>query len=133
VIALAAYVKRTGDTAFLEQHRAAVEFLSARIASRYDRRTGLYSSLQDSQDEYQKLPFLTYDNALTWRALLDLSGLYSKLNQTKTALEIKDRADSLHAAILAHCASADAPGAEGPIFASETDGRQFVFTEIPPG
>lgn len=133
VIALASYAKKTGDTPFLEQHRAAVVYLRDRILSRYDQSTGLFSSLQDSQDEYQKLPFLTYDNALTWRALLGLSDIFSRLNDTQTAQDLKHRADELHAAILAHCVSAAAPGADGPIFASATDGRNFVFTEIPPG
>jgi uncharacterized protein len=43
------------------------------------------------------------------------------------------RASSLHEAILAHCISASAPGADGPIFASATDGKNYVFTDIPPG
>ncbi|WP_109489246.1 glycoside hydrolase family 125 protein [Occallatibacter savannae] len=43
------------------------------------------------------------------------------------------RASSLHQAILTHCVSASAPGAAGPIFASATDGKNFVFTDIPPG
>jgi meiotically up-regulated gene 157 (Mug157) protein len=46
---------------------------------------------------------------------------------------MKERAASLHAAILVHCVSSDAPGSDGPIFASATDGRRFAFTEIPPG
>ena len=43
------------------------------------------------------------------------------------------RAAALHTAVLAHCVSSEVPGAEGPIFASATDGKHFVFTEIPPG
>jgi len=35
--------------------------------------------------------------------------------------------------VLAHCVSKDAAGADGPIFASATDGKNFAFTEIPPG
>ncbi|MGB7549357.1 MAG: hypothetical protein WBM14_16590 [Terracidiphilus sp.] len=71
MFALTGYVQKTGDTAFLRAHREALLTLRDRILSRYDKNTGLYSSLQDSQDEFQILPFLTYDNALTWRALLD--------------------------------------------------------------
>jgi hypothetical protein len=44
------------------------------------------------------------------------------------------RAAALHAAILAHCVSSEATGRRwAPCFASATDGKKFVFTEIPPG
>ena len=133
VIALASYLRRTHDTAFLAAHRAAVARLGDGLLRRFDPTTGLYSSLQDSQDEFQRLPFITYDNALVWRALNDLAELYKQLNDPSTSQEMTKRAASLHEAILAHCVSASAPGAGGPIFASATDGKDFVFTEIPPG
>lgn len=133
VIALAAYLKQTNDDGFLDAHRSAVITLRDRLLSRYDAQTGLYSSLQDSQDEFQLLPFLTYDNALSWRALLDLAAIFNRLHDAKSAQEMTERAAALHDAILAHCLSGNAPGAGGPIFASATDGKQFVLTDIPPG
>lgn len=133
LLALAAYVKQTGDDAFLRAHRDAMLLLRDRLLTRYDAQTGLYSSLQDSQDEFQPLPFITYDNALSWRAFQDLAALFNRLNDSASALQMTDRATALHAAILAHCLSPEAPGANGPIFASATGGKKFVFTEIPPG
>jgi len=133
ILALAAYVKQTGDDNFLRSHRDAMLTLRDRLISRYDEQTGLYSSLQDSQDEFQPLPFITYDNVLSWRAFEDLATLFNRLNEPAQAQEMTARADKLHAAVLAHCLSAEAPGAVGPIFASATDGKKFVFTEIPPG
>ena len=133
ITALAAYVKQTSDTAFLTAHQSALARLRDGLLARFDPPTGLYSSLQDSQDEFQKLPFITYDNALVWRALTDLAYLYKRLNDSSAAADMTKRADALHAALLAHCLSASAPGASGPIFASATDGKNFVFTEIPPG
>ncbi|HVT98913.1 MAG TPA: glycoside hydrolase family 125 protein [Acidobacteriaceae bacterium] len=133
VIALGAYERKIGDQGFLLEHREAISVLRDRILSRFDPQTGLFSSLQDSQDEFQILPFITYDNALTWRALLDLGELFAKLGDTATADDLRHRAAALHAAILAHCVWSDAPGADGPIFASATDGRKAIFTEIPPG
>jgi hypothetical protein len=133
LIALAEYVKRTGDNEFLKRHREAFVGIRDRILSRYDATTGLYSSLQDSQDEFQMLPFITYDNALTWKALQGASELFLRLGNHAAAEEMKSRAASLHAAILAHCISGDAPGAGGQIFASATDGKRYAFTEIPPG
>lgn len=51
------YVQRTNDTGFLETHRGAVSALRDRLLSRHDAETGLYSSLHDSQDEFQALSF----------------------------------------------------------------------------
>ncbi len=133
ILALAEYVKRTGDDDFLRAHHAALVTLRDRLLSRYDAETGLYSSLQDSQDEFQLLPFLTYDNALAWRALTGAAALFGRLNETAEAQKMTERAAALHEAILAHAVSSDAPGAEGPVFASATDGKHFVFTDIPPG
>jgi len=133
ILALAAYEKRTNDTPFLFAHNSAIATLSDRLQARFDTATGLYSSLQDSQDEFQKLPFITYDNALVWRALTDLADIYKRLDNPNESQEMTKRAAALHAAILAHCLSPSAPNSSGPIFASATDGKNYVFTEIPPG
>jgi len=133
LVALADYVRKTNDTAFLERHRDAVKLLSERLLGRYDQATGLYSSLQDPQDEFQLLPFITQDNVLVWKALGGLSDLLDRLHDAGGAAEMKQRATALQAAILTHCVSSDAPGANGPVFASATDGKKFVFTEMPPG
>ena len=131
ILALASYIKQSGDDTFLRAHRDAILTLRDRLLSRYDAQTGLYSSLQDSQDEFQPLPFITYDNVLSWRAFLDLATLFTRLNESASARQMTDRATALHAAVLVHCLSTDAPGADGPIFASATDGSKFVFTEDP--
>jgi hypothetical protein len=133
ILALAAFVEQTNDDDFLRSHRAAVVTLRDRLLSRYDPETGLYSSLQDSQDEFQPLPFVTYDNVLSWRAFIGLATLFNRLNDGAEAQKMTARAAALHTAVLAHCVSGDAPGAGGPIFATATDGKHFVFTEIPPG
>ena len=133
VIALADYIRQTNDTAFLNAHQAALTRLRDGLFARFDPATGLYSSLQDSQDEFQKLPFITYDNVLVWRALTGLADLDKRLNDSAGSADMTKRASSLHEAILAHCISASAPGADGAIFASATDGKNYVFTDIPPG
>ena len=133
VVALADYIKQTNDTAFLIAHQSALTRLRDGLFTRFDPATGLYSSLQDSQDEFQKLPFITYDNVLVWRALTGLADLYQHLNDAAGSSEMTKRASSLHEAILSRCVASSAPGASGPIFASATDGKNFVFTDIPPG
>ena len=131
--ALAEYVQKTGDNAFLTAHQAALEALRDRLLGRFDPATGLYSSLQDPQDEFQILPFITSDNALVWRVFLDMADLFKRLNEPDEAAKMTERATQLHSAIMEHCVVSGAPGADGPIFASATDGKKAVFTEIPPG
>ena len=133
ILALGAYLRATHDDAFIAAHRAALELLRDRLLGRYDAATGLYSSLQDSQDEFQKLPFLTYDNALSWRAFIDMATLFQSLHDPRAAAAMTGRARQLHAALLAHSVTSGAPGASGTILASATDGAAFVTTEIPPG
>jgi uncharacterized protein len=133
IVALASYVAKTGDTAFLVAHRDALLFLRDRLASRYDASMGLYTSLQDSQDEYQKRPYLTYDNVLTWRALLDMAALFDRLKEPDQAREMTERAAALKEAILKHCVAPGPPGSTGTMFAASTDGVSPLFVEIPPG
>ena len=133
IVALAAYIRRTGDDAFLVSHREALVVLRDLLLSRFDQETGLYSSLQDSQDEYQKLPFLIYDNVLSWRAALDLAALFERMNDRASGQAMTKRAEALRAAIMKYGVSDKAPRAGGPIFASATDGKTALFTDIPPG
>jgi len=53
IIAAAEYIKRTNDDAFLASHRAAIGTLRDRLFDSFDPASGLYITLQDSQDEYQ--------------------------------------------------------------------------------
>ncbi len=134
VVALGAYLRQTRDEAFVRAHADAVNTLQEKLLARFDAEAGLFSSLQDSQDEFQVLPFLTYDNVLVWRALGDLASLYEALGNNASSQAMTARAAALKAAILAKTVSAGAPGASGAIFASATDGKgKFAFTEIPPG
>jgi hypothetical protein len=133
ILATAAYIKATNDDAFLAAHPEAILLLRDRLLARLDPDTGLYSSLRDSQDEYQKLPFLTYDNVLSWRAMLDLAELLDRLKDAANAREMRQKAAALQKSILKYCISAEAPGAAGPIFASATDGKNPIFSDIPPG
>ena len=133
VVAFGAYMRARNDQSFLLAHREALYLLRDRLLGRYDEHLGMYSSLQDSQDEFQKLPFLTYDNALVWRALTELAMLFKRLPDATSATDLQRRASQLHSAIMAHAIVSTAPGASGPIFAAATDGQEFVASDIPPG
>lgn len=133
VIALGDYFRKTNDVEFLRSHRQAMDLLRERILSRFDATTGLYSTMQDSQDEYQKLPFSTYSNVLTWHALNDLADLANAVQDAAGTKDLRARAEALRNAIMKHCALGGAPGAAGSIFANATDGPKGQFVEVPPG
>ena len=133
IIATASYIRRTNDDAFLAAHVNELKMLRDRILARFDPQVGLYSTLQDSQDEYQKQAFLTYDNVLTWKALLDLGEMFDRLKDTASARDMKTRAASLRTAILSKSISDKAPGATGTMFVGGTDGTTPLWTDVPPG
>ncbi len=133
ILALADYIKRTNDEAFLTEHLRALLLLRDRLLGRFDRASGFYTTLQDSQDEYQKRPFLTYDNVLAWRALLDVADLLGRVKDTAGARDMTQRATALHATIMANSVADHAPGASGSIFVCATDGHDPLFADVPPG
>lgn len=132
IIALGAYVKKTNDIDFLNAHRKDLVLLRDRVFSRFDSSTGLYSTLQDSQDEYQKLPFNTYSNVLTWRALQDMADLFVRLKDPAASRDLTERAEALKKAIL-QVTVATPPGGTGAIFSDATDGKNHLFVDVPPG
>ena len=70
---------------------------------------------------------------LVWRALHDMADLYRTLRAADTAGDMVKRADALKQAILTKCVQTGAPGSSGSIIVSATDGKNSVFTDIPPG
>lgn len=133
LFALSQYVQRTDDNAFLAKHSEALHELDERLAKLRDAQFGLYSTLQDAQDEFQPLPFSTYDNVLTWRVLQDISKLYERLGDKSRARIAEENASNLKQAILKHCIAEGASGADGPIYADATDGKKCKFVDVPPG
>jgi hypothetical protein len=123
IIALGSYYRKTGDIEFLRQHQKAIFFLQERLLSRYDASTGLYSSLQDPQDEFQRMPFITVDNALVWRALEDLAEIDGQISDADLYADMKRRAKELHKAILEK-ETAIPTGATETILASATNGQK---------
>jgi hypothetical protein len=133
VFASLEYLTRTGDPDFLVAHRAILQSLVERLDAHYDASIGLYSTLQDAQDEYRKQPFSTYDNVLVWRTLTDWAAALEILHDAVGSAAAKARADQLRSAILRSCVSANALGAQGTIFVSATDGTDPILADVPPG
>jgi hypothetical protein len=132
LVAAFQYAKTTGDTQFLDSHRATLQSLVARLDDYFDASAGLYTTLHDSQDEYRKQKFNTYDNVLVWRVLMDWSAQLDAWGDHPAADALRARAENLRSAIL-KTNVATAPGASGPILVSATDGKDPIFADIPPG
>jgi uncharacterized protein len=133
IIALENYVRMGGHDEFLSEHRAALQKLKAELDRHFDAAIGLYSTLQDAQDQYRKQAFSTYDNVLVWKALLDFAELSARLNDVTAAEDAKRSAEALRKEILERCVSSAAPGASGAIFVSATDAKDAMFADVPPG
>jgi hypothetical protein len=132
IVALASYVEKTHDMNVLERHRDIVDTLLERLRAQRDPATGLYSTFQDSQDEYVRKPFSIYDNVLTWKALSDLGDI-AALEHRSGASALKAEAATLKAAIYKYGVLNGADGAGGPIFAALADSTGGDFVDIPPG
>jgi hypothetical protein len=133
VIALATYLHAVHDPAALDEHGAHVATLLARLARLRDPATGLYETFQDAQDEYIRMPFSISDNVLTWRALLDWSGIEAGRGHRTQAETLRAEAAHLKAAILHYGVHDGAPGAGGPILAAVVSATDADFNDVPPG
>lgn len=133
VIALGTYVERTGDRSILATYGPALNHLLQVLESRYDAQSGLYTTLQDAQDEYRKQQYSTYDNVLVWKAMLEMAKFATYSKDAKTADKMTASAAALRKAILEQCVKTGAPGATGSILVSATDGRTPIFADVPPG
>ncbi|ESQ85135.1 hypothetical protein AEAC466_05335 [Asticcacaulis sp. AC466] len=128
--ALADYVATTGDMAFLRAHRTELKNLAAALLSHRDE-NGLFNSWQDSQDEYRRQAYLTYDNVLTWKVLTQLSALYARLGERSEAARWRKSADGLRLAIMQRLV-VEKEGSR--MFVAGSDGKTDTLMEdIPPG
>lgn len=128
VLALERYVAATGDRAVLQKEnvRQGVEEILGKLAARRHPQTALYETFLQPTDDERVHPYLTYDNALVWRALRALARLFPE----RAALA--EEAEAVRQAVREHCVKTNRDGA--PYFAWSVDlaGNSDVYDE-PPG
>jgi hypothetical protein len=132
IIALDRYLRTTGDLAFLDQPevRAALPVLYDAIAGQFDPAVGLYATLLSPHDDPVTRPFLTYDNALVWRALHILADAWERCSETASAAALHTQATALHQAINTKCIVV---GPFGPQFAWAVDNAGGFELDDQPG
>jgi hypothetical protein len=133
LVALKSYVDATGDASLVDRYAPAIDAIKRRLFALRDPGTGLYETFQDAEDEYVQKPFSIYDNALTWKALNDLSALQQRHGRSSDAADLKRWAAALKTAILRYGLRSGAEGAGGPIFAATVSADAADFMDVPPG
>jgi len=131
-IGLAAYLTATGDASILDERgiRDAVLDYPRRLALRRGA-CGLYETFLDPSDDPVRHPYLTYDNVLAWRGLLDVAGIFARMERDDDAGAARSNAAALEEAVRMHCV---VRGPTGPMYAWAVDGQgAFQLYDDPPG
>lgn len=92
---------------------------------------GLYATFLDPSDDPVRYPYLTYDNVLAWRGLLDIAEICRQQGWTAEGSRAREMAAALQEAIWRHCV-VEGPG--GSMFAWAVDGEgQHELYDNPAG
>ena len=132
---LAEYVQPTNDDAFLRAHRDGRPLRCATGCSRaMTPRPASIPRCRIRRTSSRCCPSSPMTTPSTWRAMLGLGdSLHAPQRHRRARRNDATRATALHAAILAHGVSATLPAPTDRSLPRATDGKRFVFTEIPPG
>ena len=129
IVALEAYVDKTGDREILEDTnvRAGVRQILKTLDSMRHPEIALYETFLQPTDDEIVHPYLTYDNMLVWRSFRALAKLYPE-----TYASLEEKAEEVKAAIYQHCVFKDDNGK--PYFGWSVDlkGEHNIYDE-PPG
>ncbi len=133
VLALAEYVRETGDRTVLTQPDVAsgVERILRRLAGKKHPEVALYETMLQPTDDMRVYPYLTYDNVLVWRILRDLAELYEGIWTKERCDGLSQMAEDVRAAIAAHCVK-EKDGKAMYAWSVDLKGNWDVYDE-PPG
>ncbi len=133
VLALAGYVRETGDRTVLTQPDilSGVERILCRLAEKKHPEFALYETMLQPTDDMHVYPYLTYDNVLVWRILTDLAELYEGIWDGKRCRRLSHMAEETRAAVAAHCVK-EKDGKAIYAWSVDLEGNWDVYDE-PPG
>jgi len=133
VIALASYVKQSGDQGLLKdfQVRDVLRRFERTLSSRKHPNLPLYDTLSGPDDDHEPQGYLTYDNALVWKALQGLADLKERQGRGDEAKPLREQAERVRQAVLQHLV---VDGPRGRVFAWSSDlrGKHRLYSS-PPG
>lgn len=114
------YVDLTGDQTILfdQQVQSGINRILEILDTRSHPSVALYSSRLTPAARAASLPYITYNNVLIWRALVDLSDLYHRIRDMERAHETETWARDVRVSVLENCI---VEGPEGRMFCFSTD------------
>ncbi len=138
IIALRSYLETTKDMVFLSRPgvRESLDRFERELPKKKHPKKDLYQTWLLPSDDPWPQRYVTYDNVLVWRALMDLAQIYrmekNKLLAPKIA-KLQRQANLVKAAIIRYCV---AKGPKGRMFVWSVDldkkGEHMLYDE-PPG
>ena len=133
VLALAGYVRETGDRSVLTRAEIAsgVERILSRLAEKKHPEAALYETMLQPTDDLRVYPYITYDNVLVWRLLCDLAELYEGIWPAERCRELLRMAEQTREAIAVHCVK-EKDGKRMYAWSVDLEGGWDVYDE-PPG
>ena len=133
LVALENYVRTTEDWAVLHEPEVerGLHVFPSLLAPHKHPRVELYSTFLLSTDDPAPLPYVTYDNALLWKALIFLGELETRQGHEVDGAAYALRAGNVREAIMEHCV-VEGPAGKQFAGAVDLDGRHILFDE-PPG
>jgi len=139
LLALEQYVRATEDWGILEEtglgsHRRVfdgVAWLEQRLEQQRHPERGLYATFLSPTDDPVTHPYLTYNNALAWRAWRALAPLKRHRGDSLGEWRANQRAAQVRETVRRHCV---VDGPRGPMFAWALDDRRRAqLLDQPPG
>mgnify|MGYP001199964715 FL=1 len=133
MVALGSYVTRTGDMSIVSETavRTGLARFEEILAKQRHSEAALYRTFLDPSDDPVRYPYLTYDNALLWRAFASLAEIARTAGDSATASRYADTAQRIHTAV---CERLVAEGPFGPMFVWSADLEGgFELYDDPPG
>lgn len=132
-VALDGYLRSSGDASILADPAVAraLPALAAELRRHRDPESGLGRTFLLSSDDPAHHPYVTYDNALLWKAYRALAAVH-RLNRDEAVAAAAEReAAQVRAAVRRHCV---VEGPFGPMFCGSADLRgNHVLYDEPPG
>lgn len=129
ILALASYVRESNDLNILEYREimTGVTEILEKLDEVFDKELGLYETFLQPTDDEIVYPYITYNNALVWKAYCELAKLYPK----DEAIYL-NKADSVKNAIYNNCIKVDDNGRKFFAWSIDKNGHYDIYDE-PPG
>ncbi len=133
IIALHSYFAKTLDNSILYEGcvEKGVKRILEILEEKKNDKIGLYETMLQPTDDMRVYPYLTYNNALVWKILNDISIMYKDIWGKEQTDKLKEESDMVKASILANCIK-EKDGKSIFAWSIDDNGNWDIYDE-PPG